>query len=82
MALERHYMGVTDATRVLCTAYWQLCLAVSAAGVIKDIEPAFGSAQMRYEQRFECFVVVENPEYLWYESMKDSIDPTSTFQRL
>lgn len=75
MCLERHYVAAAEAMRVLCTAYMQLCAAVVKIGVVKCVEPAFGSDELRYQQRFQCFAVfATNQIYVPYEVMKVETD--------
>lgn len=75
MCMERHYIAAAEAMRALCTAYMQLCAAVVKIGVVKCAQPAFGSDELRYQQRFQCFAVfTANRIYVPYEVMKADTD--------
>ena len=44
----------------MCTAMSRLCAILQTLGITAQPPQTFGSAEARYEQRFECFRTVEN----------------------
>jgi len=83
MCVERHYIAAAEAMRVLCTAYMQLCAAVAKTGVMKHPDPTFGSDELRYQQRFQCFAVFTATRiYVPYEVMKAETDASGATWKL
>lgn len=83
MFVERHYIAAAEAMRVLCSAYMQLCAAVAKIGMVKHPDPTFGSDELRYQQRFQCFAVFTATRiYVPYEVMKAETDASSAIHYL
>ena len=51
---------VVEVKHIMCTALSRLCAVLQALELMPQPPQAFGSAEARYEQRFECFRTVES----------------------
>jgi hypothetical protein len=67
---EEVQLAILDTRRMLCSAFCHLARALEALGLIPSPMLTFGTAELRYLQRFESLQVYEEYAFLPYAEVR------------
>lgn len=72
---ESFHIAMIDLWRVMCTATLRLVAALQTTGMMPSLEPAYGSAEGRFLQRFESFKALSLPPFIDFAQVQEYVKP-------